>query len=84
MLLAPRAGNQKAIALAQRLGCTLAEAGSAYGLSRPAVVGAKGAIGTQLKKLGGRWDRADRVITFMTWPELHAALQAVVDTTLSE
>lgn len=79
MLLEPRAGNDEAIALAQRLGCTLAESAPAYGLSRPAVVGAKGAIGTQLKKLGGRWDRSDRVITFMAWPQLLGALQAIVD-----
>lgn len=84
MLLKPRAGNDQAIALAQRLGCTLSEAGQSFGHARPAVGGAPTAVGAQLKKLGGRWDSKNRVITFMTWPQLLAALQAVVDTTPGE
>lgn len=77
MLAAPRAGTEVAQALAIKLGCTAAEHFPSFGLSRPAVVGASPELAKLLKAHGGRWNRADRAITFMTWPELEGVLQAI-------
>ena len=79
MLTAPRSGTEAAQALAARLGCNVAEHFPAFGLSRPAVLGAAPALAKQLKALGGRWNNVDRAITFMTWPQLEGVLRALVD-----
>lgn len=79
MLAAPRSGTEAAQALAAQLGCTLAEHFASFGLSRPAVVGASTEVARKLKAHGGRWNNADRAITFMTWPQLEGVLRAIAD-----
>lgn len=79
MLVAPRNGTEAVQALAGRLGCRTMEHMPSFGLSRPAVVGASTELARQLKAHGGRWNNADRAITFMTWPQLEGVLRALVD-----
>ncbi|MGJ7608785.1 hypothetical protein ACSFA7_30915 [Variovorax sp. LT1R20] len=79
MFLPPPQGTERVQLLAARLGCVVGELDEADGRKKPALLGSLSGFAKVLEEFGARWDQADRVYVFATWPMLEAALQHMAD-----
>lgn len=79
MLLPPPQGTERVQSLATKLGWVVGELDQADGRKKPALLGSVSGFAKALQEFGARWDQADRVYVFATWPTLEAALQHMAD-----
>lgn len=72
-------GTERVQALATRLGCVVGELKEPGGRAKPALLGSLSGFAKVMEEFGARWDQAEKVYFFASWPMLEAALQHVAE-----